>query len=228
MVHPTGCVTEPKPVDGPSPIIILTRNSNTVNGESEITGELCRPWIRFRNTRQSDRVFLMAKHNFKVYGYFGESKSMRRILSVLDTGAGLKFIRKSTRLPGEQLNVTHELLPEIAGANSNPIRARGTIRLLVRLGIRAFLVEFVVCESLAALLILGCDFCTRNVDSILTRKPVVELLDGTTVPIVRKPLARPPEAIKRPPAQEWEARQIRDDNKVKIAKITNHLYLKPL
>ena len=228
MVHPTGCVTERKPVDGPSPISILTRNSNNVNGESQITGELRRPWIRFRNTRQPDRVFRMAKRKFKVYADLGESNSMRRIHSVLDTGAGPNFIRKSTLLPGEQLKVTHEPLPEIADANSNPTRAKETIRLLVRLGTRAYLVEFIVCESLAASLILGCDFCTQIVEAILPRKREVELHDGTTVPIVLKPLARPPEAVNLPQPESGKP------NKSEWIRLTlqtyriYHLYLKPL
>ena len=112
----------------------------------------------------------MAKRNFKVYSDPGENKSMRRILSVLGTGAGPNFIRKCTLLPGEQVTVTHEPLPEIADANSNPIRSKETNRLLFRLGTRAFMVEYVVCESLAASLILGCNFCTRNFEAILPRK----------------------------------------------------------
>ena len=49
----------------------------------------------------------------------------------------------------------------------------------------------------------------------------MELHYGTTVPIVCKPLERPPEAVNLPSAKAWEAKQARVDNKVKVAKITN-------
>ena len=49
--------------------------------------------------------------------------------------------------------------------------------------------QFIVCEKLAVRVILGCQFCDQHVEAIRPRKRIVEMDDGSTVPIVRNPTA---------------------------------------
>ena len=67
----------------------------------------------------------------------------------------------------------------------------GLVDLVTRLGNRIVKVEFIVCERLAAPVILGCDFCDRFVEAIFLRKPLIEMDDGTTVPITRRSFRHP-------------------------------------
>lgn len=48
--------------------------------------------------------------------------------------------------------------------------------------------DFMVCKSIAALVILGCDFCDRYVEAISSCTRMVELEDGSSIPIFRNPL----------------------------------------
>ena len=163
----------------------------------------------------------MTKRNFKVYADIGDSPTrLLRTLSVLDTGAGPYFIRKNPLPAGDLTPISYGPLPDIADAKSNAIHVKGITRLLVRLKTRAYWVEFIVCDSLAAPAILGCDFCDKHVEAILPRQRSVELEDGTTIPIVRKPPGRVREAPPPPVVQEWKEGMIRSDNKAKAAKAT--------
>lgn len=160
---------------------------------------------------------VMAKRNFKVYADVGPSTSLlSRKLAVLDTGAGPNFIRKSELLPGYETHVRYGPLPHISDANSNPIKMTGYIDQVARLGTRLVKVTFIVCESLAAPVILGCDFCDRFVEAIHPRKREVELDDGTKVPIVRRPMKRPPSAAPLPADQEYGYAHGRSSPKVKV------------
>ena len=79
-------------------------------------------------------------------------------------------------------------LPEqvrVRDANNRRLNILGTVELNVRIGNRQDKVNFYVVERLATDFILGCDFCYRNVKSIRPRKRLIELGDGTTIPIVR-------------------------------------------
>lgn len=53
------------------------------------------------------------------------------------------------------------------------------------------------------LVIFGCDFCGKQVVAICPQKQLVELDDGTTVPIIRKPNKRLLEAPLLPEEQEY-------------------------
>ena len=52
-------------------------------------------------------------------------------------------------------------------------------------------IDFIVCETLAAEVVLGAAFMDKCVEAILPRKKSVELIDVSSVPIVRKPWGRP-------------------------------------
>lgn len=59
------------------------------------------------------------------------------------------------------------ILPlNIADANSNLLWTVGTINLMAQSGTYLLQLDFVIGESLAAPVILGCDFCTRFVEAI--------------------------------------------------------------
>lgn len=92
---------------------------------------------------------------------------------------------------------------DIADANNRPLRTVGYLPLVLRLGTYVVQLDFVVCDSLAAPVILGCDFCDRFVEAIRPRAKTVEMADGSTVPIVRKPLKRATKKrVPLPAAQE--------------------------
>ena len=146
----------------------------------------------------------MAKRNYKVYTELGfEPSLLARKLTILDSGAGPNFIRKSELPPGFEDRIKFGPLPSVNDANSNPVKMVGLIDLVVRLGNRLVKVEFIVCERLAAAVILGCDFMDRFVEAIYPRRKTIEMDDGTTVPIVRRPLKRPPQSPPLPTAQEY-------------------------
>ena len=64
----------------------------------------------------------------------------------------------STRFPGWESLVIVGEIPTIADANGRPLRTSRQIPLVVRLGDHTMRCSFVVCERLAAPVILGCKF----------------------------------------------------------------------
>ena len=155
----------------------------------------------------------MRKRNFIVYADIGVTP---RKLSVVDTGAGPNFIRKDELPLGVDV-IRHGPLPNVADANSNPIRMTGLVDFVVRLGIHISKTEFIVCERLAAPVIVGCDFCDRFVEAIYFRKKTIELDDGSTVPIERRPLKRSPNSPPLPTSQEYVKAEGRTSPKVRVA-----------
>lgn len=69
-------------------------------------------------------------------------------------------------------------------------RVNGTIDLVVDIGRSVETVRFHVVERLATQVILGCSYCDKPIESIRPRQQMVELANGTIVPIVRKPSPR--------------------------------------
>ena len=58
-------------------------------------GILQRPWNPKVDKLKPDVVFVMARQNYRVYTYIGQTnQALTRVLSVLDTGAGSSLIRK--------------------------------------------------------------------------------------------------------------------------------------
>ena len=78
------------------------------------------------------------------------------------------------------------------------------------------LVTFYVAERLAADVILGCDFCDRHIEAIRPRKRLVEMDDGSTVPIVRRPDKRKEGSIPLPEEQVYVPAKERVSNKVVV------------
>ena len=159
----------------------------------------------------------MRKRNFEVYADIGVGPNLlARKHSVVDTGAGPNFIRKDELPLGVDV-IRHGPLPNVADANNNPIRMTGLADLVVRLGTRIAKVEFIVCERLAAPVFIGSDFCDRFVEAIYPRKKTIELDDGSTVPIVRRPLERSPKLPPLPASQEYEKAEGRTSPKVRVS-----------
>ena len=142
-------------------------------------------------------VITLSRINYKFYADLGLTPAiLLRQLTILDTGAGSNFVRADTLPPGWESLVTLGAVPTIADANGRPLRTSGQIPLVVRLCNRTMKCTFIVCERLAAPVILGCEFNDRFVEAIYPRRKLVELDDGTKVPIVRKPARR---AVDHPP-----------------------------
>lgn len=131
----------------------------------------------------------MKRRNYKVYAFYRDTHHglSQRMLSILDTGAGPNFVRRSflstnavIRAPNPDDN--------IRDANGNRLDVMGHCEMEVQLGTFVTRATFMVCHNLAAPVILGCDYCDRFVEAIRPRQREVELTNGTTIPIVRKAL----------------------------------------
>ena len=86
----------------------------------------------------------------------------------------------------------------MADANGRPLRMSGKVPLVVQRGDRTMRCTFIACERLAAPVNLAYDFNDKFVGANYPRRKLVELDDGTKIPIVRKPAAR---AANSPPLQ---------------------------
>ncbi|CAN8062292.1 unnamed protein product [Agarophyton chilense] len=174
-----------------SPVTILTRNMAKTDIDSEHVAVLRPPWIWFRNPRTPDRILVMAKRSYKIYADLGLSHQfMVRQLSVLDTGAEINLINSGIIPSTLRNNIFYGPGRDIADAINNPLHTIGKISLAVRLGTYFVQLDFVVCNSLAAPVIHCCDFCDRFVEAIRPRTRTGMMDDGSTIPIVRKPLNR--------------------------------------
>ena len=195
-------------------------------GESTKTDFLCgllqRPWRRVRRPTEPDTVFVMVRRNYKVYANLGITRRQTRRYSViLDTGAGSSFIRKDVLHEKAWTRIRPDPNPlKTRDANNRPINSLGVISLAIDIGGRVEIMDFKVVERLAVPVILGCDYCDKHVEAIRPRQRVVELDDGTTVPILRKPPTRPHGAIPLPEQQEYIPSKRRASTKVQTTKKT--------
>ncbi|CAN8076123.1 unnamed protein product [Agarophyton chilense] len=161
----------------------------------------------------------VSKRDYKVYADIGSDRNLlSRRLTILDTGAGPNFIRESELGPADLERIRYGPLPDIRDANKNAVKTLGTVRLLVRLGRFVVLVDFIVCKTLAAPVVLGCDYCDKFVEAIRPRRKLVELDDRSMVPIVRKPMRRCSEAPRLPPSMEYGKSGGRVSPRIRVAK----------
>lgn len=136
--------------------MILTRK--TLEKIGDMVG-LQRPRRRHRRPKHPDRAFIITKSTYKVYAYLGLDRYyMSRILIIPDTGASPNFVRKAD-LPDELHNhIRHGHRTDIYDANTKPVPMTGTVKMSVNLESFLAHVEFIMCQSLAAAVILGADF----------------------------------------------------------------------
>ena len=205
-----------KPVENPS-----CASPEPSNNPPDI-GLLCRPWRRIRKEKEPGTIFILSRTNYKVHANLGiTTKAMRRFAVVVDTGAGSSFIRKSALAPGMEKLIK----PIMAGvpikdANNNRLKIAGRIDLVCQIGDRADTVSFYVAEKLATDVILGCNYCDHHVEAIRPRKRLIEMVDGSTVPIIRKPSKRAKDAVPLPEEQEYIPLKERKDRKIVVDKDT--------
>ena len=141
----------------------------------------------------------------------------------MDTGDGSSFVRVDTFPPGWEAVVTPDEILTFADANGRPLRASGQIPLVVRLGDHTIRCTFVVCERLAAPVILRCEFNDKFVEAIYTRRKLVELEDDTKIPIVRKLAARAANSPTLPAEQEYSPQAGRISPRLKVSRAVHIL-----
>ncbi len=141
-----------------------------------------------------EQVLHRSKKNYKVYAEIGlHPRMLRYSLTVLDTGAGINFERKSALADGWNLKLKPKPTPEVCDANKRMLNIFGVIGLIEQFGRRIVKIEFNVCERLSAPSIIGCTFMDRLFEAINPKQRRILLDDGTVVPIVWKPIDNPPE-----------------------------------
>lgn len=108
------------------------------------------------------------------------------MIAVLDTGAGLSF-NKHTLIP---LELQKHIWPfesqcSVRDESNWLVSTAGTITLSINVGTRSAMVNFNVAERLESEVIQGCNFCDARVETIQPRKQVIDLTDGTIIPILK-------------------------------------------
>jgi len=204
-------------------------DSTSTNGNDPtnfLLGLLQRPWKRVTKFDEPETVFVMVRRNYKVYANLGITRRQTRRYSViLDTGAGSSFIRKDVLHERAWKLIRPDPSPlTTTDANNRQIQPLGIISLAVDIGGRVEVINFKVVERLAVPVILGCDYCDKHVEAIKRRQRIVELDDGTIVPIIRKPPARPQGAIPLPEQQLFIPKRRRRSTKIQT---TGKTILKP-
>ena len=106
----------------------------------------------------------------------------------------------------------------IADANGSPSRTSGQIPVVVRLGDRTMRCTLIVCERLAAPVILGCEFNDKFVDAIYSRRQFVELEGGVKIHMVGKPAARAGNSAPLPAEQGYSPQAGRVSPKLKVSR----------
>ena len=204
----------------PSPQRAPTSLDDVAPTEHKIILDLQRPWNRCRNPKFPDRVLTMKKRNYKVYADVGiDEYNMHRKVSILDTGAGPNFIRRDELPEVTWAKIRQAALPDVCDANNRPLQTAGLITLPVKLGRYLVDVQFIVCNKLAASMILGADFCDRYVEAIRPRLRKVELEDGSTIPIIRKPCRRTSKMVPLPQSQRFGKLTKKKSDRIKVSKV---------
>lgn len=83
---------------------------------------------------------------------------MHPLESILDTGAGPTFISKKELLYGVVTQMSARPLSNICKVNKNLLKMLRTIKFQVHLGHWRVVLNFIVCDTLAASATIGTDF----------------------------------------------------------------------
>lgn len=143
------------------------------------------------------------RRDYTIYADIGSTTTaLTRTLDVLETEPGPNFICRPELTAEDTYQIKVESLPDIWDAKRNPIRSLGTISLVVQLGGHVSRAEFIVCETLEVPVVRGCDYCNKCVEALRPRMKEVELDNGVTVPIIRRPLQTGRIPVPLPPSQE--------------------------
>jgi len=185
-------------------------------------GVLKRPWRRRKRFGEPETVMHLSRRNYKVAAYVGRNQiAMNKFAATLDTGAGSSFIKRSV-IPGTLENEIKPLTEDIRvkDANNRSLNILGTISLQVQVGSRAEAISFYVVERLATSVILGCNFCDKHVEAIRPRLRLVEMDDGTTIPIIRRPEAARLNDAPIPEEQRWVPNKRRSSRGINVVETT--------
>lgn len=186
-----------------------------------LCGLLQFPWRLVDKSDEQDPVFVMVWRHYQVYVNLALTRRQKRRYSVIfDTGTGSSFIRQ---------DVLHEWAWKLMKAHFAPIKIRegshrpsntvGVINLAIHIGRTVEMVNFNVFNRLTITLIWSCYYCDKHVQSIKTRHLIVELVDQTSVQILRRPPPGVSGAIPLPKQHEYVPAKVRICNKVKVTKM---------
>lgn len=171
---------------------ILFLSSPDINASTNLKGIsfLERPWQRINRNTMHKIIFILEKMNYNVYANIVvTSQSTKRIVTLLDTGAASSFkkmeklphrLRQKVQPPNDDVNVR--------SASRKQIPVRCTSNIVDKVETNTETVLFYVLNNLATAVLVGCNFCDREVDVIRPRLKIVRMDAGATITIVQKPL----------------------------------------
>lgn len=138
-------------------------------------------WILWK----SDTVRQSWIRNYKVFANVGTQPGIvTNILSILDTGAEPDHVRNDVLNASLTIWIRHKYLQHIHDARKQRLKRLGAFDLAVQFTSCYRQVNFFVCNSLAAPIILCAGFCDTFLQGICPGHWVVELEDVKTVLII--------------------------------------------
>ena len=179
-----------------------------------------RPFRPIKKEENPERVYLMARRNYQINAYVGlTSKSLTRLTTVVDSGAGSNYIKKEV-LPE---SLTKRIQPlnyrsDVRDANNKRVRIEGSIYLFVKVGSCTESVRFNVVDKLGTEIILGCEYLDKYVEAIRPRRGIIEMVDGTEANIIRRTLGRFANKHSINEEEEFKPPKHRSSKKVSLTK----------
>lgn len=127
----------------------------------------------------------MAKHNCKAYANIGSTRrATRRYAVLLDICAGSNFTHKDI-IPSKVWNKSNpSSYINVRDANSRKGHRSETINPAVEIGDSVEMIYFIVVKRIASNVLLGCNYCERNIEDIKTLQRIVQLNDGKTITFI--------------------------------------------
>lgn len=120
----------------------------------------------------------LSKINYQVHADPGiDSALLTKRLMILDTGASPSFLRVDMSPGGYERMLEPAILSSVIDGNRRSLRVVAQVSLCLKLEKLQARQRFFVCQQLPAPLILGCEFCDRQVDSIHAQHKEVVLMN---------------------------------------------------
>lgn len=99
------------------PSILTTSNASKL-----LTSSLSWPWRRNKNPQDPHRVFTISRWNYRVYAdLVPDTKRLRPVLAILDTGVGSNFIRRSELPEVGEYPLRYGPLSQVCDANGKRV-----------------------------------------------------------------------------------------------------------
>ena len=136
----------------------------------------------------ADPVCPLSAHNYKLDMAIGASPTRyRKVLSVLDTGAGPNVIRADAVPDGLVDSIdTSKNVVNLSSASRDPLDVLGILYLHVKIAGYSCKQPFVVVRELSSDALLGTTFIDEHVEVIWVRRALCILRDQTLVPIQKR------------------------------------------